>query len=140
MFDFRVLADWSYYFDPRPTSGMFDWLIPLIAFFGLMLVAAVYCKLVFGFYRKDKPHDRELGERLFSWLITISIIGFIYTFFRYEGIVYLSARIVLILILIGGTYWGWLVWKFYRTKFGQIKDNFHKKKEQKRYMPKKRKK
>jgi len=139
MFDFNVLKDLSFYFAARPSVGNFGFLVPLAILFGVMLILAIYLKVVYGIYAKKKPYYNELGDRLFNWLATVSILGFLYIFFRYEGIMYLSARILLFALIIIFIYWGYTIWKFYRDEWKMKKAKFHVNKEKKHYMPKRKK-
>ena len=139
MFDFRVLTDWNYYFNARPTDGLTGFTIPLLALFLLMLVAAVYFKVIFSIYRKKLPYYRQLGDKLFNWLLTTAIFGLMYVFFRYEGIMYLSARIVLFAIVIMFLIWGYKVYTFYISDFATQRESFKSEKKIDKYFPKKKK-
>jgi|GEM_PF-1259091 len=135
--DFSSFTQLNYYFSSRPSVGIFDFLIHLLVFFCVLFILATYFKIVYGIYRKHLPHYVELADKVSSWLYTISIVGFIYLFFRYEGIVYLSARIVLVAILIAFLVWGYYIFRYYQIKFKQAKANYFKKQKKNVYRPKK---
>lgn len=129
----------NYYFSPRPSVGYFDYLIHLLVFFCILFILATYFKIVYGIYRKHLPHYVELADKVSSWLYTISILGLIYLFFRYEGINLLSARILLVAIIIAFIVWGYSIFQYYQVKFKQVKNNYHSQLEKDKYRPKKKK-
>lgn len=140
MLNNSFLTDFGYYFSAQPSIGSYRYMIPMLIFFGIMFVVATYFKIVFEVYRRHLPHYLVLGQKLSSWLYTISILGLIYVFFRYEGIMYLSSRILMILLIVCWATWGILILKFYRSEFVEIKERQKAKQEKKVYLPKRRKK
>jgi len=137
---FNSITDLNYYFNARPSSGYFDLLLVLIIIFGIMFVVAIYFKFFYqSTYRKEK-HYIELGEKISGSLFTTSIFGFLYLFFRYEGIMYLSARVLLYGIFLYFVVTSYYIYRYYTTKFVQLKKDFHTNKNKKVYMPRRRKK
>ncbi len=134
------LTSLNYYFNARPSSGYFDLLLVLIVIFGIMFVVAIYFKFFYqSTYRKEK-HYIELGERISNGLFTTSIMGFLYLFFRYEGIVYLSARVLLYSVFLYFIVSSYFTYRFYAGEFKKLRKEFHSKKSKKVYMPRRRKK
>jgi hypothetical protein len=134
------LADLDYYFNTRPSTGNFNLLLPLVIFFGVLFIAGVYFRFFYvTSYRREK-HFALLGEKISSWLFTSSILGLIYLFMRYEGIVYLSARVLLYLIILYFIVVGIRIYRFYQTEFFVLKKQHQENQHKTSYMPKKRKK
>lgn len=137
--NWKFLIDPSYYLSARPSIGYFGWLMPLLVIFALMLVAGLYIKVVYGVYQRKHPYYQVLSNKIFSWLWTTGCLGLLYLFFRYEGIMFLSSRILLIILLIIFFYWGYNIWFFAKKDFQQMKKQYHSNIEKKKYWPKKRK-
>jgi len=129
-----------YYFDSRPSVGYFDFLLHLLIFFCLLFILATYYKIAYGVYRRHLPYYTELADKVSSWLYTVSILGLFYLFFRYEGIIYLSARIMLVAIFILFAVWGYYIYRFYQEKFKASRENYLQKQEKDVYRPAARKK
>lgn len=138
--DYTSFTQLNYYFNSRPSVGYFEFIVHLLVFFCILFILATYCKIVLGVYRKHLPHYVILADKVSSWLYTISVLGFFYLFFRYEGIIYLSARVVLFGILIAFVVWGYYIYRHYQTQFKFARENYQKKKDKDLYRPAKKKK
>lgn len=134
------LTKLDYYFNARPTIGNFDLLLPLVIIFGILFIAGVYFRFFYvTSYRREK-HYSLLGEKISAWLFNTSISGLAYLFMRYEGIMYLSARILLFIIMIYFVVVGYRIFSFYQNEFNTLKKQYQENQHKTVYMPKKRKK
>lgn len=107
----------------------------LLLYFLIIFTAMVVVAILVQFSKQD----RKIKARQFYGYLTGGILGLIYVFARHEGLPYLSARIVL-LVIIGGM----LVWLLYlaiwmgkyvpsQNKKKSIEDRYNK------YLPKSKK-
>ena len=115
-------------------------LLPQLIVFGVIFIVAIYFRFFYTTAYKREKHYLLLGEKISSWLFTTSILGLIYLFMRYEGIVYLSARILLYLILLYFVIIGIRIFRFYQTEFIRLQQEHKQDQHKSHYMPKKRKK
>lgn len=101
--DLTKLFDWAYLTDPNP-PGAFLYLWPLAGLFAVLLLGA----LGLGWACRRTP--REATARWFGKLLTplwtISIVGLLFVWFRFETIPYLSSRLALLIVAVVG--WAWL--------------------------------
>ena len=96
-----TLADFfskDYLLDPN-TPGESRLYIPLTVLFGTLVIFSVITKFI------RSSDIIKIAERYFISFLTIGILGFFYLFFRYEELPYLSARIILLLILVSLFVW-----------------------------------
>lgn len=95
--------DWSrainlgYLLEPN-VGGRFKFYPQLVLLFSILIITSIF------FYRKmrfvkDNPPKRRFFRRLVILLVLSSFLGFLYLFFRYENLSFLSSRIILILTL-----------------------------------------
>jgi hypothetical protein len=138
--NFHSFIDPNYYFSSRPSIGNFEFLLPLLIFFVLLFGLATYYRIAFGVYKKNLVHYQKLADRVSNWLFTIAIFGLLYVFFRYEGIMYLSSRILLFVVLIAWVIWGYFIFRFYQQDFLRLKTAYSSREEKKVYLPKSRRK
>jgi len=136
----NAYLDYRYYIDLQPSSGYFKMLLPFLIFFCVLFIVSTYFQFFFHAGKKWDYHKFQLAEKISSWLYTTSVLGFFYLFFRYEGIKFLSARILLVLLLIMFVYWGYTVYLFYQQKYLPSLQHKSQNAQQRSYMPKKRKK
>lgn len=134
------LTHLNYFFNTRPSTGNFSMLLPLVIFFGVIFIVGVYYRFFYVTNYRRERHFALLGEKISTWLLTSSVLGLFYLFMRYEGIVYLSARILLFLILFYFIIVGYRIYRFYQTEFLVLKKRYQEKQSKTGYFPKKRKK
>ena len=106
----------QYFFNPihlfslRPPLMSQRALLLLLIICCALIVAAVISKLI-AIRTKDVLRTKGFN-RLFHLYLTMGIIGFVYLFFSWQGVVLLSARFWLV---------GWLlaliIWKFFVVKY-----------------------
>lgn len=128
----------GYLFEPGPgefqTYGSF-----FVVFFVILGVIGVIFGLLGRIAKKIPEIKAYFYRRLATMLLTGSILGLLYVFIREQGVIYLSSRLVLLLILAGMVMWlGYLVY-FAREISKKIAED-NKKKEMAKYLPKKKKK
>ncbi len=135
MFSFKNLFSISRTIDWRPNVSKEALLIFLFVF-AVILVIAIVLKIMEK-RKKSAGFEKKLMDKYFNLFLTVSLLGFFWTWCRYEKVLYLSARLwlwVLIIIFIM-----WLAWIIkYQLK---IVPEARKKLEQKqifeKYLPKK---
>jgi hypothetical protein len=135
----NAYLDYRYYLDSRPSSGYFAMLVPILVFFCLLFIISTYFQFFFHAGKKWDYQKYRLAEKISSWLYTTSVLGFFYLFARYEGINFLSARILLVAILLIFIYWGYTVYKYYIQVYQKSINQKPQISQQYSYMPKKRK-
>ncbi|MFA7244038.1 MAG: DMT family transporter [Patescibacteria group bacterium] len=89
--DFSKIFNSDYLFKSAPAESRLN-LYYLIIFVAL---------IVFAILIKFSKQDRKIKNRQFYIYLTGGILGLIYVFARHEGLPYLSARIVLLVIIAG---------------------------------------
>jgi len=117
--------------DPRPPASTLLTILYSSCFGLLVVLACVWFFL--------KGEIKKTLSRLFTILMTVGLIGLIYTFVRSENLPYLSARIVLDVIVV--VFFVWLVVEAtimtktiaITTKVKSIESKYNK------YLPKKKK-
>ena len=77
--------------------------IPLIIFFGFLLAMAIFTRFM-------KSEYKVLVNRYYYCFLTVSILGYIYLFSRYEGLPWLGSR-----LLFAITIFLLLSWLLYNT-------------------------
>ena len=100
--NFHKLLDTKYLSETFPKqTGLYQYLYIV---FGLMIAGAV----VFYFLKRKSNNKltKNLYSQIFTWLLTIGLIGPLLLFFRYQQIAYLGSRIMLILLILVFVVWG----------------------------------
>ncbi len=118
----------------RPQSLQSTGLIILLSLFSASLILA----LVFKFLSAKKSADRLLGQALnkfFYLFLTFSIIGFLYVWLAYEGIPFLSMKLIFLSLIIIILLWLYFALTNLLIKIPKIKQEIKKKKEFKKYLP-----
>ena len=88
--------------NPGPLSLKFS--LILLSFFGVFFVLAWISKFLQSKNMKDRL-IYNFYEKLFIYFLSLSIIGFVYTWFCYEGAYLLSMRLWLILSVLVYCVW-----------------------------------
>lgn len=96
--DFQRLIDIKYLLDPRPTYN-FEFTWPLVILFSIALVAGIVLSL--NLLKKRFYWSGRIGQ----WLRWLGFIGLVLTFFRYQGIPFLSLRIYFYILALGFLAW-----------------------------------
>ena len=115
-FDFRKFFNWQYLIEKNP-DVRFSFLLPLVVIFALMFLAGIFLPLwLKRRFKKIAPY-RELAARIQTELLVVSLLGLLLVFFRNQGIPYLSARILLVIL---GLYFLYALFAFvyyYKKRF-----------------------
>lgn len=100
IFSFSRTVDW------RPSVSKEALLFFLFAF-TVVLAIAIILKIR---EKRKKPagFEKKLAKKYFNLFLTISLLGFFWTWCRYEKVLYLSARIWLWALIL--VFLSWLVW------------------------------
>ena len=96
------LLDTKYLFETFPDeTGLYQYLYIV---FGLMIAGAV----VFYFLKRKSNNKltKHLYSQIFTWLMTVGLIGPLLLFFRYQQIAYLGSRIMLLALALTFVVWG----------------------------------
>ena len=117
-FDFRKFFNWQYLIERNP-DVRFSFLLPLVVIFALMFLAGILLPLwLKRRFKKIAPY-RELAARIQTELMVVSLLGLLLVFFRNQGIPYLSARILLVIL---GLYFLYALFAFvyyYKKRFAR---------------------
>ena len=117
-FDFRKFFNWQYLIEKNP-DVRFSFLLPLVVIFALMFLAGILLPLwLKRRFKKIAPY-RELAARIQTELLVVSLLGLLLVFFRNQGIPYLSARILLVIL---GLYFLYALFAFvyyYKKRFAR---------------------
>ena len=132
MFDWSLLFSASFWFsfgwNPlQPTTALV-----MVVFFGIFTAAGIALWIVPAKRAQvDKPLCRALS-RGGNVLVTTGILGILFTFFSYEQVPFLSARLWFLLIALLFLGWGgWIVWRAHilvpaEREAARVKEKFEK--------------
>ncbi|MFC1686549.1 hypothetical protein ACFLZS_01310 [Patescibacteria group bacterium] len=118
MFNFNQLLELSFWFErtPGPAGSYFTRLSFVFGF--LFLAALVIYLFTAKVKRKDfNPVRAKLWRKVYICFFTVSIVGGILIFLRYEQIPFLSLRVLMLVLLIGFLIWLGLILRYYLTTF-----------------------
>jgi len=121
-------------FNPRPERISAGGLQIMLAIFLILLIAAT----VLNFYMTARIRDKLLLrglKKIRFMLFTMSILGFIYAWFAYEGAIFLSMRAIFLLWVIGFVVWAVFPVKFLLKDRPRIIKAWQEKKKYEKYMP-----
>ena len=113
MIDFTKLLDITYWLRPGPG----DLSEPFLAFFTVFFALFIVMKILLRFM--GRQYVRELHRvqqrilyKIEALLLTMGVLGLIWTFFRYEHVPYFSARIMMVLWVLGLIVWGYYIYYY----------------------------
>ena len=123
----------SHLFTLRPGAMHFRAVMILLAIFMILIIGSLALKV----YRKKIRDGLKIKglERLFRLFLTIGILGLIYLFFAWQGVVLLAARFWLLLILISGAVWLAFILKYLLMQVPQLRQELEQKRKFKKYLP-----
>lgn len=104
MFDFRKLIDLPYLFESKP-SYQFEFLTAFIAVFTILFLVGI----LFSTLRPLRRLPWSGG--IAQWLRWFGFLGLVLTFFRSQGIPYLSMRFLFYLLGFGFLLWLGFIWR-----------------------------
>jgi len=118
MFDFTEVFDYNYIFEYIPQwDPKYGWIIWMI--YGGILFLGVIVVLVDKFISRNKFFVRHFKNRVLPLINTIGFTGLILTFFRYQAIPYLSARLLVYCLVLVGLMWAVFVLIYFIRKYPQ---------------------
>lgn len=117
---------------PQPLTNRF--LFFLLILFGLFITGAVVIK---AYAKSDKPDllDKKALNKFFNLFLTMGLIGLIYAFVAYEGVPYLSIKILLVIWAAIVIIWLWFAVKYYLKTVPKLKAEINERKSLKKYLP-----
>lgn len=103
-----------------------------------MYIAVILFLVAIGlWFFKKATKDKLLKDLLQRWyrmLFTISIFALIWGFLRYELIPFLSTRIVILVIYLWGVYWAFRLFYYMLTTYKKAQDEYLKEEMKKKYI------
>ncbi|OGY23339.1 MAG: hypothetical protein A2Y57_00010 [Candidatus Woykebacteria bacterium RBG_13_40_7b] len=115
-FDFQKLISPKYFFSANPGSA-FKFYVPLVAFSTILIVLGAAILIYNKTKIKNYPPKNKFFNGLGIWSIIFGTFSLALIFFRYEGVRFLSARILWVFYLLSL----FLVSFFYLKKyFGRL--------------------
>ena len=126
----------QYWFNPRPVPMPQFWIIGLNIFFGLFIAAGVVFNVL------SRRADPFLGKRLrrlskVGWVN--GILGYIWLFFSYEGVVFLGARFWFLVILLSTIVWKIFILVDLKKNVARERAERQERERFEKYLPKKKK-
>jgi len=104
MIDFSKLINFKYLLEPTPPFP-FKFLLPLLGFFGLMFLLGIIIPWVLKRKYKKTPPFEKLASKIQTPFLIFSLLGFALFFFRWQAIVYLGSRVLILLLLLSILIW-----------------------------------
>lgn len=95
-FDVNKFFDWNRLIEPNP-GGEWKFLLSAILVSGIMIALAII--------RTILPGDQVIKHKIEKIFATIGSIGLVLTFFRWQNIPYLSARILWLALIVWAIIW-----------------------------------
>ncbi|EKD56548.1 MAG: hypothetical protein ACD_58C00149G0001 [uncultured bacterium] len=94
--NFQQFLKPSYYFNPQPSYTQNEIWFYLI-FFAVILIGSIVLKIIYKKKSLVKQLYNFFDNQFFASFLTCAIIGFVLLFFRWQYIIYLSTRILIII-------------------------------------------
>ncbi|NUM25783.1 MAG: hypothetical protein HUU49_04175 [Candidatus Buchananbacteria bacterium] len=129
----------KYFFDPahfltvRPPAMSFRAIAVLAIFFAAIILVGVAGKLI---ERKTKDGLKvKAYRRIFNFGLTMGILGYLYLFFAWQGVVLLSARFLLAIWLLTLLLWLGFIIKYLVLDVPKLRKNIDEKRAFNKYIP-----
>lgn len=137
MIDFSKLGDIWYWLGPGPG----DLSQPFLTFFTVFFCFFVFLKILLRFMGRQyvsglHKAQRRVLYKIENLLLTMGLLGLLWTFFRFELVPYFSARYWLVLWLVGFVVWSYLIFHYARYQVPAVVTRDEMRKAQKRYFSK----
>ncbi|MEK7122969.1 MAG: hypothetical protein AAB855_03875 [Patescibacteria group bacterium] len=134
MIDFSKLIDPWYWFRPGPGDLSEPFLIFFAIFFGFFVVLKILLRVmgrqyIVGMHKAQK----QVLYKIEYMLLTMGLLGLLWTLFRYELVPYFSARYWVIIWMVGLVIWGYLIFYYAQYQVPQIVKRDETRKAQKKY-------
>lgn len=132
--DFSKLLDIRRIFQAAPGAS-FEFSGEFWIFFGLLFLTGVALRIAVNF--KKNRVSKKLLRKIKNLALTVSILGFLYLFFRSENIYLFSGRYILAAILLVFIIWAGFIGFYAIFKMPKELEEYKKKEMIKKYLPKK---
>lgn len=116
MINWSEMLKVDYWFSSKVLVGPLFW--GLLALFGVLLLCGVVLDILLAL--RQIINYRSVFRQMSSFFWTMSLIGFIWLFFFYQGVYILSARVWFIVWLLIAIVWAYFVYNYYK----QIKSKY----------------
>ncbi|HPL92841.1 MAG TPA: hypothetical protein PLB38_00975 [bacterium] len=100
----------DYWFSSKVLVGPLFW--GLLALFGALLISGIVLDILLAM--RQIINYRSVVRQFSSFCWTMSLIGFIWLFFFYQGVYILSARVWFLLWLLIAGIWLYFIYNFYK--------------------------
>ena len=134
-----MIAYLKYFFNPshlfslRPAVMQWRAIIILMAVFGLLILMGIISKVMAA---KSKDGLKIKAWRRLSYLaLTISILGFVYLFFAWQGVVLLAGRFWLLTLLLIALIWLGFIAKYWFLEIPILRREIQQKRNFEKYIP-----
>jgi hypothetical protein len=115
-----------------------EWKIGLTVFFGLIVLIGLLSSILALINKFKKPY-RHFFAKLAAWGWTMGLIGYILLFFSIEQVSFISARLFYLFWAVIALWWLFYILKYAIKDIPRIIDQQKKRKEEEKYLPKKKK-
>ncbi len=123
----------SHLFDLRPPVMHNQAIIILAVAFGLLIILGIASRVL---VIKTKDGLKVKGwRRLFHLFLTISILGFIYLFFAWQGVSLLASRFWLVILGLTALVWFGFIAKYLFWEAPKLRKNIEEKRKFEKYIP-----
>ncbi|MDD5731845.1 MAG: hypothetical protein PHU42_03070 [Patescibacteria group bacterium] len=131
----KILFTPQYLFNLYPGYDM-KFIVPLLVFFGALILLGL---IVFIAARKNKKKKYKviLLAIIYNWFLWVGFVGLFLLAFRYEGIAFISMRLILLLWLLVFIFWGLYILVFYKKGYKKILKEHKQQIEKEKYFRKK---
>lgn len=121
-------------FNMRPGTLEGTGLHILLWFFSIMILLGAITSFIMHAKKEDKILTRAI-KKFRMLFFTMGVIGFIYTFFAYEGATFLGARFWVIILALTFLFWIFFPIKYVMIEVPKIKEDVRNRKEFEKYLP-----
>lgn len=138
MFDLNRLFDVTFWLDLQPASLSFRTVLLLASFFACFILIKFLAKAIYLNYRKElvSPEKKFLAK-IESFLLTMGFSGLTWTFFAYEALPILSARLWVFVWVISGVLWLYFIARYALVEMPPQIANMKLQEQKRKYLPKK---
>jgi len=127
------LLNFSFWFDVLPLPFMPVFLWATIIFFGLAIIFSLVCLWL---RKKSEGYIvKKTWFKLYSWSLSLGLVGLFLTFLKEERIAYLGMRVWLVLWVLICLVWLIFILKFVFLEIPKMKEEKRKQAEIKKYLP-----
>jgi len=128
----KEFFSYNYLFNLNPGSS-FTYLIHFLIGYTFLFITAIFLFLINR--RLKNLIQKKLISKIYNLLFTISIIGCLLLLFRYEGIYFLSSRILFLLLIVSFFVWSFYLLYYFLKIYPQEKKDYEDYLRKKEYLP-----